>query len=120
MPVGSIFRSISNLRRWRGAEVNALNSGRVPVSIGSMKSGVMGVKSRQVGFSSLTLSGNGTSTINLPTTVNTAKSIFSRQLGGSTGYDNHTYTLNASSISITNSGSRGRTVRIEWQVVEWY
>ena len=113
-------RSILNVSRWRGAVPNALKAGRVDARVGSVASGIIGVKSIQgvdlripsnsdaVGF---------TRTVTLGTSVNISKSFMITNQGNSVW----AYRLTGSNtITQTKRVNNGDQVSGSALVVEFY
>ena len=101
-------------------QVNALVGQRVDAYMGAVKDDVIGIKSIQRGYSSVVVSGNSTATITLSSSVTPAKCavlIQPRVLGGRTLSLDIT---DSTTITITNGQSGNTTLRVEWQVVEFY
>ena len=122
MPFGSIVRSIANLRRWRGAEVNALVNGLVDARAAEAASNVIGlVKSIQRGYSDILVSGNGgTATVTLPNAVTPEKTaVIEDTAGGFFGVLTYEIT-GPTTITVTNTNSNAGHWKIEWQAVEFY
>ena len=124
MPFGSIVRSIANLALWRGAKPNALQAGRVDVSVGAVASGQIGIRRIQRGYlnyGSTVLSG-GTFTLTLATALvdYTKALVFLR---GSSVYRYTAEATGPTTVTMTNrtddSQSSGGNY-FEWEVVEFF
>ena len=129
MPFGSIFRSILNLRRWRGLQPNALINGRVDVRVGAAANGLFGaIKLVQSGYSSLSVQRDTTATITIPTAVVVAKSVVLIQpslVGTNTNVTwgvelTGTTTITITSTYSSTSSGSSDSFRVGWQVVESY
>ena len=119
-----LFRSIVNLRRWRGAKPNALQAGRVDVSVEAVASGQIGIRSVQRGYAAVNLPGSGTFTITLGTAlVDYRKAIVLRH--GHSGWLANSTALATGPTTVTVTNYSGYSIgsgngASEWEVVEFF
>ena len=120
----AVSRSIFNIKRWLGATPNALQGGLVDARAAEVGAGLVGIKSVQGGYSSVSISTSGT--VTLPTAVTVDKAYVILNWTNIENFDSSgdwfTVRLTgATTLTVTRrDGSGSATAQFRWQVVEFY